>query len=142
MPSDGTAEPTRPIKAAPRRLHPLTLLFEALDEGQALALPALLGGMWAGGGHMARVAGWVLVLLVIPSVLGAIAEYFAFRYALAGSDLVVDSGVWRRHHRVIPLARVQTIDVRQSALQRLFGVAEVHVETAGGDSTEDRKSVV
>lgn len=142
MPSDGIGEPTRRADTAPRRLHPLTLLFEALDEGQTLALPALLGGVWAGGGHMARMAGWVLMFLVIPSVLWAVAEYVAFRYGLAGEDLVLDYGVWRRHHRVIPLARVQTIDVRQSALQRLLGVAEVHVETAGGDTTEAVLSVL
>ena len=125
-----------------RRLHPLTLLFAALKEGQALALPALLGGIWAGGGHMARMAAWVLVLLVIPSVLWGLAEYLAFRYGLAGDDLVVDQGVWRRQHRVLPLERVQTVDVRQNALHRLLGVAELRVETAGGETTEAVLSVL
>jgi putative membrane protein len=91
---------------------------------------------------MGRVAGWVLVLLVIPSVLWAVAEYFAYRYGLTGEELVLDYGVLRRDHRVLPLARVQSIDVRQSALQRLFGVAELHVETAGGETTEAVLSVL
>ena len=137
MPSDagvgppGAAHPTR------RRLHPLTLLFETLDEAGTLLVPALVGGAWAGGGHMARMAGWMLLLLVVPSALWAIAEYLAFRYGLVGDDLVLDQGVLRRHHRVIPMKRVQSIDVRQSALQRLLGVAELHVETAGGGGTAE-----
>ncbi|MEW5926078.1 MAG: PH domain-containing protein [Gemmatimonadota bacterium] len=123
-------------------LHPLTLLFAALDEGRALALPALAGGAWAAGGHMARMLVWVLVLLVIPAVIWAVAAYLAFRYQVTGASLVLDSGVWRRQHRVIPLARVQNIDLKQSALQRVLGVAEVHVETAGGDSSEAALSVL
>ncbi|MGH9378991.1 MAG: PH domain-containing protein [Thermoanaerobaculia bacterium] len=142
MPSDPGRGVTGDLHAAPRRLHPLTLLFEALDEGRALLLPALVGGVWAGGGHMARMTGWVLAILVVPSVLYAAAEYFAFRYRLADGELILDSGVFSRHHRVIPLARVQSIDVRQSALQRFFGVTELHVETAGGDTTEAVLSVL
>jgi putative membrane protein len=142
MPSElGQARAGAPA-GLPRRRHPLTLLFAALDEGQALALPALIGGAWAGGGHMARMLGWIVVLLVVPSVLWAIAEYLRFRYAVTGTRLVVDSGVWRREHRVIPLARIQNIDLRRSLLQRMLGVAELHVETAGGDSSEVTLSVL
>lgn len=126
----------------PKRLHPLTLLFAALDEGQALALPAILGGAWAAGGHMARMLGWIVVLLVIPSVLWAVAEYLRFRYRVTGTSLVLDSGVWRREHRVIPLARIQNIDLKRNVLQRMLGVAELHVETAGGESSEAALSVL
>lgn len=142
MPSDATSAGHARSGVALQRLHPFTLLFEALDEGQALALPAVLGGMWAGGGHMARMAVWVLLLLVIPSVIWGVAEYVAFRYGLVGDDLVVNRGVWRRQHRVLPLSRVQTVDVRQSAFQRLLGVAEVRVETAGGETAEAVLSVL
>jgi putative membrane protein len=126
----------------PRRLHPLTLLFAALDEGQAFALPAILGGAWAADGHMARMLGWIVILLVVPSVLWAVAEYLRFRYVVTGASLVVDSGVWRREHRVIPLARIQNIDLRRNLLQRMLGVAEFHVETAGGESSEAALSVL
>lgn len=125
-----------------RRLHPLTVAFATLGEAQALVIPALLGGAWAGGGHMGRMAGWMLALLVIPSVLWAVAEYRAFGYGLVDGGLVLDRGVLRRHHRVIPFSRVQSIDVRQGALQRLVGVAEVHVATAGGEATEAVLSVL
>jgi putative membrane protein len=47
---------------------------------------------------------------------------------------VYRSGVFRRRQRVIPLARVQNIEVRQSLVQRLTGVAELRVETAGSGS--------
>lgn len=142
MPSEAgpTSRGSRRVEL--QRLHPLTLVFSTLDEARALVVPALLGGVWAGGGHMAQMAAWVLALLVVPSMLWAIAEYRMFRYGLADGDLVLDTGVLRRQHRVIPLARVQSIDVRQSALQRLVGMAEVHMETAGGETAEAVLSVL
>lgn len=142
MRSEATASDIGIRAERPRRLHPLTLVFETLKEGQALALPAIIGGAWVAGGHMARMLGWIVVLLVIPSVLWGIAGYLRFRYQVTGTSLVLDSGVWRREHRVIPLARIQNIDLKRSVLQRMLGVAELHVETAGGESSEAALSVL
>jgi putative membrane protein len=91
---------------------------------------------------MARMLGWIVVLLVIPSVVWAVAQYLRFRYEVTEASLVLDSGVWRREHRVIPLARIQNIDLKQSVLQRMLGVAELQVETAGGESSEAALSVL
>jgi putative membrane protein len=41
-----------------------------------------------------------------------------------------------RREREIPLGRVQNVDLQQSVLQRLLGLAVVRVETAGGGATE------
>lgn len=130
------------VRRAARRLHPLTLLFDAVEAGQGFVFPAILGGVWAGGGHMARMMGWMFALLVIPSVLWAVAEYVAFRYRLQETELVLDFGVVRRNHRTIPLSRVQSIDLRQNPLQRLLGVAALHIETGGGKDAEAMLSVV
>ena len=141
MPSEAGRD--RSSSAAPtHRLHPLTLLFDTVEAGQAFVVPALLGGAWAGGGHMARMMGWMFALLVIPSVLWAVAEYLGFRYRLQGTELVLDFGVLRRNHRTIPLSRVQSVDLRQSPLQRLLGVAALHIETGGGKEAEAMLSVL
>ena len=121
---------------APRRPHPYALLIEVFEVGRAMLLPAILGGASMGGRGMGRMMLWGLMFLTVPTLLFAIAEYLALRYRLAGDELIMDSGVFSRRHRVIPLARVQNLDLRQNALQRLFDVAELRVETAGGDSNE------
>lgn len=142
MQSELAPAPVEAVSSRSQRLHPLTLLFSTLGEGQALAVPALVGGVMAGGGHMARMLGWVLVLLVVPSAVWAAAEYLRFRYRVEGDSLIIDRGVWGREHRVIPAARVQNIDLKQNFLQRMLGVAELHVETAGGESSEAALSVL
>jgi putative membrane protein len=118
------------------RLHPLTLLFEALRVGRAFVLPALVGGLSAGGDQWERRLGWMVAILAVPALVAAAAKYASFRYTIQPDELVLDSGVLRRMRRVIPLARIQNIDVRQSALAQVFGVAELRVETAGGNQTE------
>lgn len=124
------------------RLHPFTLLFRAIDIARSFLFPALIGGFSAGGTSAPDVLVWAVGLLAIPAVLGAIGTYAVFRYALSDDELVVVSGVIRRQRRVIPLARVQNIASRQSALERLCGVVELRVETAGAASTEAVLSVL
>ena len=126
-----------------RRLHPLTLLFTGISIARGFVLPALVGGVSAARGDLGSAFTWVLLLAGIPALLAAVAKYASFRYRTSGDELVIDSGVLSKHHRVIPLSRVQNIDIRQTALQRLLGVAELRVETAsGGASAEAELSVL
>ncbi|HEY8470861.1 MAG TPA: PH domain-containing protein [Longimicrobiales bacterium] len=124
------------------RLHVLSVLFEAAAIARGFILPALVGGISAGGGEFDRIATWTVGLLSIPAILMSVARYFAFRYRLERDELIIDSGLLSRRHRVIPLARIQNIDVQQTALQRVCGVAEVRVETAGSGETEARLRVL
>ena len=114
-----------------RRLHPFTLLFSTVGVARRLILPAVFGGISAGGGDAGRVMLVVFAVLTVPSFALAIAHYLTFRYVITGEELIYRSGVLRRRQRVIPLSRVQNIEVRQSVAQRLTGVAELRVETAG-----------
>ena len=129
--------------AVGRRLHPLTLLFSTGEVARQLILPAVVGGISAGDGDVGRIILIVVLGLSVPAAGVAVARYLRFRYALAGDELVIRSGLLSRRHRVIPLARVQNVDVRQGVLQRLLHVAELRVETAGaGGEAEAALSVL
>ncbi len=118
------------------RLHGFTVVSRGLRLGRQLLLPAILGGASIGDG-LGAVAQWTLVILAIPSFGIAVAQWLAFRYRLDGDDLIIDSGVLSRRRRVIPVARIQNVDLKQSALERLARVAELRIETAsGGAETE------
>lgn len=118
------------------RLHPLTMGFAAVRIGRRFVVPALGGGLAASVGDLGRAAVWGLLFLTVPALVSAMARYVSFRYGLTDDELILDSGVLFRRRRVIPVARIQNIETRRSALQRLFGVAELRVETAGGETTE------
>ena len=119
-----------------RRLHGFTVVSRALSLGRQLLLPAILGGASVGGGA-GSIATWILGILTLPSIGLAIAQWLAFRFRLEGDELIIDTGVFSRRRRVIPLARIQNIDLEQSIVERLVGVAQLRLETAsGGRETE------
>lgn len=63
-------------------------------------------------------------------------QYDAFRYAVRGHDLLVQSGVFFRRWSSVPLSRIQHVDSRQGPLERMFGVQRVLVYTAAGVSAD------
>lgn len=135
--------PTTAFDAArPRRLHPLTLVFETFRIGRHLVLPALAGAAGAANDGVARTIAVGLGILAVPALAAAISRFVGFRYQITGEELIIDSGVLSRRRRIIPLARIQNVDVREKPLERLFGVASLFIETAGGKTTEGVLSVL
>ncbi|HUE76807.1 MAG TPA: PH domain-containing protein [Longimicrobiales bacterium] len=125
-----------------RRLHGFSVVSRAVRLGRQLLLPAIVGGASAGGDLIGALQ-WILLILAVPSIGIGFAQWLAFRFHLEGDDLVIDSGVFARRRRVIPLGRVQNIDLEQSLIERVARVAEVRLETAsGGSDTEARLAVL
>ena len=119
------------LEGGGRRLHPLTLAFSAITIARQMVWPALVGGFSFGDGQIARMLPIFAAALAIPALIGATLKYTLYRWRLGGDELLLRSGVLNRRNRVIPLNRVQNVEVRQNVLHRVFGVAELRVETAG-----------
>ena len=70
---------------------------------------------------------------VLLLVLGT--RWVAWRrtaYALDGDRLLIRTGWWRRRLLVLPLARIQSVDLTQSFVDRWFGIASLMFGVAGG----------
>ena len=59
----------------------------------------------------------------------------AWGWRLDDNDFHVAGGVLFRTHTIVPLARIQHIDVAQGPIERAYGVATLIVHTAGFEST-------
>ncbi|MEM1132527.1 MAG: PH domain-containing protein [Pseudomonadota bacterium] len=55
-------------------------------------------------------------------------------YASTDKYLHVHSGFWRQHQTVLPLRKIQSVDVSQNILQRAFGKASITIGVAGGSA--------
>ncbi len=82
----------------------------------------------------------MLGLLVF--LLQAIVTYFWLRlnyelrwYKITDRSLRIRSGVWNVHEMTMTFANVQNISIAQGPLERLFGISDVRVETAGGGNS-------
>jgi putative membrane protein len=141
------------------RLHPSSILFALAGTLRAFLLPAvflvLTSGRssperpdpddWGPAGWMNRwmpgefeIANWQfwVLLFLIPATIAALARYFTFRLRYEGTELVISSGIFFRNERHVPYARIQNLDAVRNVIHRLFGVAEVRVETGGGQTPE------
>lgn len=132
--------PSPPIPTEARRLHPMTLVQRLLASLPALVLLLLPvfrqpdADAWLSL-FMAGIYGTVVVPLLLLN-------YVRFRYAVTPREIVIQSGVFTRQHRSIPIERIQNIEIEQPFLPRLFGTAKVKIETAGSAKTEGELDLV
>lgn len=85
-------------------------------------------------------ARFVLVMMPISGVAAIVGfwTWWSMKFRISGDDLVVETGILRRRSRRVPLSRIQAVDVVRPLVTRIFGLAEVRVELAGGDEAETK----
>ena len=79
------------------------------------------------------VSPWVLVVPALPFLFPLYAQlrrHFT-KATLAGDKLRYESGVLSKTTRTIPVSKIQDVRAEQTLVQRLCGVGDVTVETAG-----------
>jgi putative membrane protein len=129
-----STEAANPARGAlveqPRWLHPTSFIFDALSHIRSFVVPFLLALFGAAQDELF----WqyfALVILIL-SLFRTGLHYLTLRYRIFGGELVINSGLIFRRVRTIPIRKIQNLDLIQNPLHRLFGVAEVRVETASG----------
>ncbi len=132
-----------PAEATERRLHPWSWLFVLVQQLRQFVVPLLAllvfgtrrdeGGAWADAAPAIAIA-----VLVAASAW----QYLSFRYRIGTDRITVRSGLLHRNVREIPFARIHNVIVHQSPLHRLFGVAELRLESAGGRKPEAEMRVL
>ena len=122
------SEPERPFK----RLSPLTPLVRSF-----ILVVAAAASTWDDllRGDLGPLAWGFLVLLVAGGVYGA-ASWMRTKYWIEADELRVDTGVISRQSRRIRVDRLQGIDISQPFVARLFGLAELKMDVAGGGAGE------
>lgn len=118
----------RPIAPHPDRWHRLPFAFVTSVAIPLVAMAALTA-----------VAGAVLhpVLLLTAagfSLAGAArwGEWHHARYALDDGHLFIEQGFWRQRRLIVPVARIQSLDLTESFWTRLFGFCRMRLGVAGG----------
>lgn len=76
--------------------------------------------------------GLALATLILAAMLIRFLSWRRTFYALDGDRLLVRSGWCRRRMIVLPVAKIQSLDVAQDPVSRLFGIADLQLGVAGG----------
>ncbi|MCH2143984.1 MAG: PH domain-containing protein [Phycisphaerales bacterium] len=89
--------------------------------------------------------GWLFLLpvIIIPCLLKITLlrlQYDCTWYVLTARSLRIRRGLWVIHETTITYANIQNVTVRQGPIERLFGLSNIEVETAGGGGTSSDSS--
>ncbi|HVM13462.1 MAG TPA: PH domain-containing protein [Egibacteraceae bacterium] len=116
------------LSGTPARLHPAVMVIWPLAQIGPLLLLLVAGAL------SPIVAG----VLLVSSAAASAVRYARFTWRVDDDALVIEQGLLLRQRRVIPLERIQSVDLARKVRHRAFGVVEVRVEAVGGGTTEGR----
>lgn len=84
----------------------------------------------------------ILLAMVLWSLLTGFFIFLAIKgyefegYAIRQKDILYKSGMFFRSTIIVPFNRVQHCEMEQGPIDRLFGLAEISLFTAGGSSSD------
>ena len=85
---------------------------------------------------------FILGLIVFLLIIGVVAylKYLNFTFYLDSKnyEFIINEGVLNKKRTIIQLEKIQQVDINQSFLQRIIGVYELNVDTAGSAKKEGR----
>ncbi len=117
------------------RTHPLTSVVQGALWAAAASV-GLISSIFTGDGwgDMSALLSLAISLgggLVVGMVVGYLSWRFT-RYVIDGTELRINSGVITKASRRIPYERIQSVDIAEPLVARIFGLAELRIEMAGG----------
>ncbi|MDH3627752.1 MAG: PH domain-containing protein [Acidobacteriota bacterium] len=113
------------------RLHPSSVFFSIVGALRSFVVPVIIAIVVA-----RSFASFWLMLAVIPAMIAGTLHYISYRYRLTEEELIIRQGILLRKVRHVPFTRIQNVNLVRNPLHRMFGVAEVQLETASGDKPE------
>ena len=117
-----------------RRTHPLTAVVQGLGWSVAAAV-GIVTSVVSGG----QVESWSLIALpaaavggvLVGSLIGWLSWRFT-RFVIDDTEARLDSGILWRTSRRVPFERLQSVDIHEPLVARVLGLAELHLDSAGG----------
>jgi len=81
--------------------------------------------LWLAGAGLAIVMRWL--------------DWRYTRYVLDRGSLFVETGWWRRRRNIVPVRKIQSIDLTESWWTRLFGICTLRLGIAGGSGFSNHR---
>lgn len=106
----------------------LAQLMAVLMISEARRRPWLIGSLWV----------FLIFLCAVISWRRPPRAYRAWGYRIDDKVLEIRNGLLFRHTRLLPLSRMQHVDIDRGPLERQFGLASLTLHTAGTHASSIR----
>ncbi|QRV16971.1 PH domain-containing protein [Haloterrigena salifodinae] len=122
------------------RLHDASIFCRAVDDiDRSVIVVVGLLFVYRDGIANLRYLLPFLLLYFLAAALWESLYWYRFTYRVTdGEEISIRSGVLHRRHRTVPVDRIERVSVLESPVSRLFGLTELHCETAG---TRDKSEI-
>lgn len=125
------------------QLHRASWLFGLSGAVKQLVLPLIaLFFFGVRDNNPAPMGPFVVPIIIAALLIRALWQQWTYRYGFGPNGLVIREGLIFRNVRQIEYARIENIDTERGLLHRMFGVAEVRVQTSTGGKPEASISVL
>lgn len=118
----------------------LQFLGDAVELGGAELDPETLARRAAALGIVTVVALLIPASLVVASAAGVLRD-FGWTMRRRGDDLHVSRGLLSTRESVVPLARLQLVEVQRNWIRRALGFAVIRVHSAGSGGEDSRVTI-
>ncbi|WP_236687157.1 PH domain-containing protein [Ornithinibacillus californiensis] len=118
------------MMSEPSRLHPATVIFNLVKGIKDSFFLFVIAFVSLINLHILY-AILMIVVLVLIIAIASFVSWQRFTYHVEGDELKLEYGVFIRKKRYISKNRVQSIDLTQNLLHRIFKLVKVEIETAG-----------
>jgi membrane protein YdbS with pleckstrin-like domain len=77
-----------------------------------------------------------ILAAIVFALIMAYGWYLSFRYKLEDNDLSFEKGLLSKQEISVPFHQIENVDIEQSILYRIFGLADLIILTAGHEDPE------
>ncbi|MBM7694584.1 putative membrane protein [Peribacillus deserti] len=126
-----------------KRLHPAAAITNTLNTLKGIILPYLIVFVFGGSrpeGIMSQLlfgSGFILLSFII-----GVLRWRSFTYTLDHGEFLIEQGILIRKKRYIRINKIQSLDITQGIIQRLFNLVSLKVETAGGNKSNEPEVIL
>ncbi|WP_245975475.1 PH domain-containing protein [Oceanobacillus chungangensis] len=119
-----------------QRLHPAAILFNLMKGLKEMVFLIILGFFtFRDSGLLYYIL--AIVAIIVLGLVSSFLSWYRYTYRIENEELCIEYGVFIRKKRFISKNRIQSIDLTQGVLHRIFKLTKVQIETAGsGDGAE------
>jgi putative membrane protein len=81
---------------------------------------------------------WEIYLALIGgiTIIGALIQYFFFRFSIINNELIIKEGLFFKKTTVLPLNKIQAVHIDRTWLHNLFKCGRVSFDSAGSEKIE------
>ena len=123
------------VATGPMRLHPVWIVLRAIETLRGFAVPLII--VVVSRRSMTDLIGFGVVGAVVAvSIATRAITWTRTSYEITGEGIWSRTGLIDRRERFLPFERIQSVNVSESVLHRLFRVVRVTIESAAGGQSQ------